>query len=195
MGVNAIMRFEPVTKLTDKQITDAAWRLSGAFYREPFFFYDDARALEKDGQYIKVNLSGRYYGIDYERGSLHTLIAIAEWIEYNFNGASVFYGGDSDESYSLFDKAAREKLKEHFFKVGHLPYVGFTLEHEKGKVKPDCPKCSKPMIDCGGGGADTFWFCYGCDNKAITRAGSTKQLWFKEHEGNFFDKHKELDTL
>lgn len=166
MGVDAIMRVETSETFSDEQLCRWAWALAGAFYREPFCC--DKGCLTRVGAgEIEVNLASRYYGEGYERGPITEHCAIAEWLEANIPGARVYYGDDCSDQIGPFGVAERRRLLAHFHRHGHFPYVGafsFCPPHNA----PVCPACQEPLLESGGGGDQTFWFCYGCSRKAIT---------------------------
>ena len=185
MGVDALMYVRVKDKsLTNKQIKQYAWRLSGAFYREPFWYHDDEGSLtlasEDDRNYfdlqekedeiiLKVNLMGRYYGIGYERGDLPTLLSIMNFIEQMIPNSSIYYGGDCSDRLVLMTKEEKETLWKHFLLHGHEPYVERFSGIFKGfSLIPHCPTCDEDLISNGGGGNETFWFCYGCNRTATS---------------------------
>lgn len=212
MGVDAEMRFTTKRQLGEAELRKLAWRLAGAFYREEVFYSGGysgpCKAIEqeqvgtedcptdvpvKPGECLyTVNLMGRYYGPDYERGCLPTIVAVAEWIEANLPEAELWYGGDSDSQLERFDQAARQQLKLHFWQHGHLPYSSAFGRFDKGMVPPTCKLCQEPMIETGGGGGNSFVYCYGCTAKAIVRNRDSAVLAYWTDGKDFFKAADEL---
>jgi hypothetical protein len=206
MGIDARMFYLTKKKPTPNELLSLSHRLYEAFYGEPFFLYDEKHHIlheqtefEQDGpnfeiphgkSLIGVDLAGRFYGKEYERGNISEHVAVAEWIEFNVPDAEVFYGGDSSGVLAEpFDKIHRERILEHFYEVGHRPYCGgFTgFRNEPPAV---CSRCHETMNDVGGGGDMTFFSCGGCDEKAITTKGKDRARWRGRKE--FFEVSDEL---
>ena len=76
--------------------------------------------LDWDGQVIHVLLTGRYYGINYERGDLPVYLALRRWFRSRLPRPEVWYG--ADEAVELLHDAAEEKLWDHFVRFQHRPY-------------------------------------------------------------------------
>lgn len=200
------MRFVTKRKLEDGELRKLAWRLAGAFYREETFWVgqygepQQAITAEPEGDseppddvplapgehLYTVNLMGHYYGPNYERGDATRIIAVAEWIEANLPEAVLYYGGDCSDTLARFDVAARQQLKLHFWQHGHLPYSKGFGGFDKGLQPPLCKLCQEPMIECGGGGGDSFVYCYGCTAKAIVRNRDSKVLRYWTDKQDFF---------
>lgn len=194
MGDDACLSIRVKKPLLPDEIRKLSWRLAGAFYREPFFFFDEndlcLEENKEDSTIIEVRLSSRWYGPEYERGDLPTILMVAEWLEYNVSGCMVLYGNDSDDRTEVFDAAKRQVYKEHFFQHGHFPYVSYRGPWKDGKHQPICPRCREKMNDVGGGGGETFWSCYGCPNKMITSTTRSDTMLFTN--GEFFTKVTEF---
>lgn len=139
---------------------------------------DDAEGLEQTtGQLIDVHTLSRYYGPFYERGPLQDFVMIAEWFERRIPGCKVFYGGDSG-GVSLFDKAERDKLLDHWATVGHKPYTGCGGDRmarggygTDGIQNPTCEFCRHPMTRYGYGFGYGMFTCDGCKASLTTRDG------------------------
>jgi len=192
MGVDTLMQVKVTKPLLPAELTKLSWRLAGAFYKEPFWFFDEKDLCiaesEQDSTLLELAVSGRYYGPEYERGPLMTFIAIAEWLEYNLPNCVVLYGNDSDDQMEVFDSAKRQVYKTHFFTHGHHPYQSY-FGISRNQTRPLCPRCNELMNNVGGGGAEEFWSCYGCPNNMITSIDK-KPLLFTD--GDFFEKVKEM---
>lgn len=210
MGVDAVMRFTTKRPLGEAELRKLAWKLAGAFYRDETFwcgqYGEPEQAISKasesdlecadvplqDGEHLyTVHLKGRYYGPDYERGNLPEIVAVAEWIEANLPEAALWYGGDSSDKLERFDLATRQQLKLHFWQHGHKPYVS-AFGFDKGMVPPLCKLCREPMIESGGGGGNSFVFCYGCTAKAIVRNRDSAVLRYWMDGKDFFAVSDEL---
>lgn len=166
--------------LDAKHVGRVAWTQDG----DPIFAADDE-------QLIKIHLWTRYYGEDYARGDWPTIRAVAEWCELRFPGAEIWYGGDSSGICAApLTRARRDQLNEFYLTKGRKPYTrdrGWDSVFAGGQTLA-CPICKVGMITCGGGQGDTFWYCDGCDKKAVTSPAGTQ--WLK-HGVGFFDRHKE----
>lgn len=207
MGVDARMFFTLPAPLTERELLRVAFELSEAFYREPFWIHrkpsygtpphhaistpDDDEEVGLTGNVYRVNLSGRYYGPGYERGPIYLFVAIDQWIEYRLPGASVFYGGDSDDVLTLFNEAARASSMRHFARHGHRPYHRDT-QNEWDPRKSFCEFCQEPMTRYGHGAAWASWTCDGCGMHLERRDGK----WARTMEKHgAFEPFKDDPTL
>lgn len=125
---------------------------------------------EPGEQFLRCYLSTRYYGQVYERGDWQTIRSVIEWLWMNIEGCEVWYGGDS--SGVLVELVTQDWLKamnEHWLRQGRGPYLnGFGSFREQNDPRPVCPCCDEPLRSNGGGGGQTFWFCSGCAQVAVT---------------------------
>jgi hypothetical protein len=69
--------------------------------------------------WIDVNTLIRYYDINYEKGSLLTIMKIVEWLEYVLPKCQIYYGSDADERVRLFDEAYKKSLLAYYRKKGY----------------------------------------------------------------------------
>lgn len=129
-------------------------------------------------QFVKVHLWSRYYGEDYARGDWPTIRAVAEWLEMRFAGCEVWYGGDSSGICAEhLDRSARDKLNDFWLRNGRKSYNRmFSSVFEDSNIKTNCLCCEVAMISNGGGQGHTFWYCDGCDGKAISNHREIKRL-------------------
>ena len=132
MGIDAMMFITTSTPVTDAQIDIWCGALVAEFGDDPILTdeHDDGwRVLQrvKQGSFIpgpqgsealELQLWGRYYGRDYERGTLPPYVAIAEWLERNIPGSTIWFGGDS-VAIRLFDKEERDALMKHWKAYGN----------------------------------------------------------------------------
>lgn len=189
MGIDAEMFVRTKEPITKETVLDLAWQLGSSFYCYNFWIEKDGDHIhhileivdfyDQDGPdihpepgetFIKVYLTGRYYGEGYERGNLPLYIAIAEWLEHKIPGGEVWYGGDSSGVIARpFDKKYRESLFRHFIENGHRPYTGsFSSLTSNSKYACFCHFCQKPMLQLGFGPNYSKFHCYGCDaNKEV----------------------------
>jgi len=211
MGINAEMLVVTTSKLSESEVRKISVRLCEAFGTDPFFLirpaneykWEERHALEiinkyeQNGpdikpnineQFIRVSLSGRYYGIGYERGNLPQIVAIADWLERNIPNSTILYGGDSSGVCAEpFDKAARETLLQHFAENGHTPYTGDLQGNERnpyieddGIKWPFCDFCQVHYRRFGYGASYGAFSCAGCgDSKETRDKGLT---WQKREE-------------
>lgn len=188
MGIDAEMVVRTRAEVSERQVIRWAYELAEAFRGavwtvRPGTFHDGTsyrcleivQRYEQDGPpiepepgetLIRVRLRGRYYGPDYERGDLPTLIMVARWLEAKISGAAVWYGGDSSGALAEpFGEEQREELWQHFLEHGHRPYEG---HFGRGMNAPVCDFCLEPMHHFGGCGpvgsrdAEEFFGCPGC---------------------------------
>ena len=182
MGIDVEMLVKTRCNPTEEQIKDWSWRLAGAFYKEPFYkfpclekvdiWYQDGPEVEpaEDETFLKVALSGRYYGIGYERGPLPQYLTIVSFLQTMIPQSEIWYGGDSSGvCIEHFNREFGEKLWRHFVNEGHLKYVKYF----SNEVTPTCPLCNKPMITNTWGGNKVGHYCYGCNNTAVTQKDKT----------------------
>lgn len=101
-------------------------------------------------QLIEAHLSGRYYGVGYERGNLPQTLAIASWLKVRMPECEVWYGGDSSGfcAEPLTD-ARISALWAHFVSHGHRPYFGHRNQFmtDTPKHAPRCSFCAELEMD------------------------------------------------
>lgn len=138
------------------------WPLGAAYNHS----YGEVVEAESDECLLSVSLWGRYYGPGYERGDPLIYCAIAEWLELNIPGCTVYYGGDCDGPMEVFDADARLTLRQHLYSLqGRAYFTGFA---DGSNAKPPaCSLCPNNTY-CGyqtGSGLNGFaaFYCRGCD--------------------------------
>jgi hypothetical protein len=207
MGVDAMMFFKTKNKQNEQKLS---YELGCMFNSQLTHGFDDLKShsitdVEKDGYkseilnnyYIQgneymyeIHLWGRYYGPGYERGDILTYINIAEWLEWKLGpNITIYYGGDSSDNYQTFGKEERRTLREYYFENAHRPYQSCSRFKEQ-VGNPMCARCYEPMFNTGGGGAETYWCCHGCNYKALTSSGKIVK-WWTDHS-DFFETHEEF---
>jgi len=226
MGVDARMVVRLASPLTDAEIVDASYRLSEACgHHEVFWQSNDEsmargemrRALNRvppagdeeseyracgieagDGMLVWVSLWGRYYGEGYERGNLWTFIAVAEWMERNFHGCRVFYGGDTGESLEPFSAREREELIAHWAANGGRPYYAregksypswYGDEHP---LRPTCPLCQYKATQYGSGREFASWQCDGCKRHWVWIGGDRVNAFGPSYDFDSFKAAEEM---
>lgn len=119
---------------------------------------------EPGEQLIECHLYGRYYGVEYERGDLPSILMVAQWLEDKIPGAEVWYGGDSSGVLAEpFGPAERAALWRHFLDNAHRPYHGHFGSFFGNEKPPLCDFCGgEPMVNHGGGQGYSFYACHGC---------------------------------
>lgn len=208
MGVDAQMSVRLVDPISDDELIDASYRLAESCGKDNTFWLssdDDLkrgeirRALNRfdkddceyygrglvkpnDPHWLRVSLWGRYYGPGYERGYLWNFIAIAEWLERNFPGCTVYYGGDSDSKLDVFDGPARQALIAHWAQHGGRPYYQNPIWGNKSDLQPTCPLCQRTATQYGSGGQFASWTCDACHRHWVwvgkdVRAYPPSQSW------------------
>ncbi len=128
-----------------------------------------------DGGWLCVNLCRSYYGPGYERGPIVAYLAIAAWWEQRVPGALVWYGPDEPPpALRHLDRAARERLFEHFCRVGHQPYYQMSknIRLAAGSALPRC--CATPMTWVGWNGREVHVLrCLACkSSREVPNDGS-----------------------
>lgn len=180
MGLDAILKFQTDAPLTKEQLQKLSYKLAGDIGREYFWIHDypDCNPMIELDEYNLYNipLTCRYYGTGYERGPILIICGIAEWLENCIdNLADIFYGNDSSDKLEQFNSEQRDIIKNHFYKVGHLPYLE-AFSHGTQLVTV-CPRCNEhPIINMWGGGT-VGGHCYGCNNQ-VTIKPNTTAIWF-----------------
>lgn len=147
----------------------------------------DTVHAEKDECLLEVSLWGRYYGVGYERGDIRFYVGVAEWLEQNISGCTVWYGGDSSGCEAeLFDRAARDRLIRHknsskgsdYFR---RPWFGAG---DGTSTPPPCGMCPGGVYsgDRYGAGANyAAYSCPGCGKTAETHDGGVTWKNTKEN--------------
>lgn len=147
----------------------------------------DPIIAEKDEQFIKVNLYGRYYGVGYERGSWPNLKACIDWLQCRIPVGQVWYGGDSS---GMTAKACTtsyiSELQSHWANNGRRPYTRYASnlrmpDYRKGVTVPVCELCDVKMAETGGSMNYAFYWCEGCGQKAVSHKVG-KIHWVDERE-------------
>lgn len=223
MGVDAQMIVKLSAPISDAELIDASYRLAEACgaYRTFFLSNDEdiakgerRRALnrvtddddsryhsrhiaEPDGTWLWLSLWGRYYGIGYERGDLFQFIEIAEWLERNFAGCLVFYGGDSGETLDLFNKPARERFIAHWAEKGGRPYYAsegksYKWVERDHPLRPTCPLCERQPTQYGSGGEFASWTCDGCSRHWVWAGGDVVKAFKPSTDFDSFKASKEM---
>jgi hypothetical protein len=193
MGIDAQM-FVRCGAMSDKDILKLSYRICEAIGHDIFWIQKGDKSwhegqkrhalsrvdrYEQDGPdivpacgeiFIEVNLWLRYYGEGYERGPLHRIVMVAEWLERNIPGGEVWYGGDSSGVLAKpFGPKTRSELMGHWATHGHSPYAEFDLDCECNPATPHCDMCDHPMRRYGWGGTYAAYYCPGCGEDIHTR--------------------------
>lgn len=142
------------------------------------YFQDgDPIVAADDEQFIVVHLASCYYGPEYARGDWPTIRTVAEWLEIRFPKGEVWYGGDSSGICAgPLTSARRDDITRYYLTKGHSDYRRGYSPFEADNASPTCRCCEQSMTSCGGGQGSTFWFCDGCDGKAISRGSDVTFL-------------------
>lgn len=143
-----------------------------------------------DEQFINVNLYGRYYGKNYERGDWPSLRSCIYWLSVRIPQGQVWYGGDS--SGCCAEHATTQFLNDmdmHWALHTRRPYVRYENKFKgmfgampmDNVAPPVCQLCDVPMAECGGSRDFGFYWCDGCGAKA-SKHHSGKIAYAKKHE-------------
>lgn len=211
MGIDAEMLVRTKEPITNAEVLAWSRRLVASFGEEFFWFchprsdravhetprhclaivdkmtQDGPDIYPGDGErFIRVYLTGRYYGVGYERGDLPKLIAIASWLEANIPGSSIWYGGDSSgvvlEPFGVFERA---ELFRHFCRDGREPFFGIPFGDPNEFPMPlrQCELCQAPLVRYGSGHGYGSYRCNGCGFKLRTNdGGKSWTYWFGQNE-------------
>lgn len=174
MGVDAVIYAGSSRMLSDDEVFALSKRLAAAVGPKNFFFdeeggsgYRGGHALSVLGedkgyetpgaddirQWLYVHCWSRYYGPGYERGSLHIIAAICEFLEQN--GLRVWYGGDSGDELErwafiradLWKHWAGEDGQEYHRTIGSW----CAAEEREPWAYRACVFCDEPMTRNGAG--------------------------------------------
>lgn len=178
MGIDAQMFIKTKLEVNEEKLKHWSYIFGSAFHYNLFLGSGENiyhKPLEKievyqqDGDdilpelnetFLEVPLSGRYYGIGYERGNLFNYIQIAEFLEKLIPNSEIWYGGDSSGVCAeLFDKNKRDELTNHFINNGKDPYNRYFDRENDG---PNCPICEVKMVRNGWGNNYKAFSCIGC---------------------------------
>lgn len=183
MGVDAIMGVTTKEQVTKEQVLAWSINLVDAFGASQFWMdrdskdhalslseeWEDLLPNKKESEtFMYVNLSDRYYGKGYERGSCPDILMIALWLQQTIPGASVWYGGDSSCNLEPFGDLEQQELWDHFVAVGHRPYrKGWTDSLDDRHFStgiPHCKFCGDFRMSRSGIGASYgSYYCHGCE--------------------------------
>lgn len=143
----------------------------GSVYRQDG---DDVNA-EPGECLLELSLSGRYYGEGYERGDILAYCAIAEWLEINIPGCSVWYGGDSSGVCAQpFHAERRLALRRHLYSERGRDYFNYGGWGGYAKAPPACGLCPGGKYrgqQYGSGGNFSAFSCGGCGKNVCSRDG------------------------
>lgn len=140
-------------------------------------YYQDGDTIEGEPWecLLRVHLWGRYYGIGYERGDILTYCAIAEWIEVNIPGCTIYYGGDSSGVCAEpFDARARLALRRHLYSQQGRDYFNYgnAFPNDFTIKPPPCGLCPGDQFlgtRFGWGQDYAAYSCGGCGKTFETR--------------------------
>lgn len=144
------------------------------------YFQDADPVYAAPGEWLlDVSVWSRFYGVNYERGDLLTLCAIAEWIEANMQPCEVWYGGDSSGvELAPFGDAARRKLRAHLYSLQGRDYFSSWGTPPRA-MPPTCGLCvpgeeRRQQYGSGMNGEYAAVSCAGCGKNFETRdSGAT----------------------
>lgn len=122
------------------------------------------RTRKKEETLIECNLSGRYYGPDYERGDLVSIAAVARYLQHIYPDGVVLYGGDSSEEKDEWTPEFEASLWDHLHSEAGRDYFQSwnSTFASSGAPAVSCSFCGIDAI-CNGGGPDkTIHYCPSC---------------------------------
>ena len=214
MGVDAEIRVRVKVTPSDEQLKRWGYELCAAIGAQHFLI----QPTEKDGGAIRhcdfgdmpsvipgetllrVAYFGRYYGVNYERGDILTICAIAEWCEANIPGCVVGYGGDGDSiTIAPFQVQERDALRRHLYSSRGRDYYGAmsaVVQADGALPYPPvdcqiCPEGAKPQ-PCGSGPNWALHVCNGC-GRAFERVGDQWETFrsYEEHRRVELERRKQ----
>lgn len=202
MGVDVEIRVVPAKNLSAEEIALLGYELGSAVGSDHFFVDTEGEYGRKHGplvadannhygisgvQILKVRTLHRYYGPGYERGPWPILRAMIAFLKAH--DCIVHYGSDSGDTMEIATDDWIATMDKHWASNGGRPYRDY-FKSFRGKRGPTCKICGPPLTNCGGGGADDYWYCQGCGYKAIT-TGDGKE-WPLIRNEEFFAVHSEV---
>lgn len=151
-------------------------------------YHQDGPTIEAttDECLLRVSLWTRYYGIDYERGDILTICAVAEWLEVNLAGCEVWYGGDSSGICAEpFTDSKRRDLRRHLYGTKGRDYFAAISDHEPFAKPPACGLCpgNRYRGRRYGFGRNNTWAsfsCAGCGSNV--ESSDAGQTWTKKKD-------------
>lgn len=145
-------------------------------YRQPGRCYTqdgDTIFAKQDEWFLTVSLWSRYYGVDYERGDLLTLCAVAEWCEVNIPNCEVWYGGDSSGvCVEPWPESKRLELRRHLYSTKGRDYFAYSSRYGQKTMHPDpCGLCigGGRFEQFGSGGSYVAVHCASCGKSFDSR--------------------------
>jgi hypothetical protein len=151
--------------------------------RPVWIFGDPEIVGARDDQFVKVNLTARYYDETYALGDWPKIRWVSEWLEHHFPGSEIFYGGDSGGRFMhLLTPERREQINTYFLEHGRreaLRQIGSGFERRK-IAAPVCEVCGVTPWVSGGGvrpGPEIVYFtCDGCGQQWVATRHETRQV-------------------
>lgn len=199
MGVDALMRVDMKTRITDQELARLNYRACRALGRDFFHLYDNDMPLSRIsapqkedaengddnadgwgwpydpiGDVLHVSVFWHHYGKGYERGPGHKIILLARYLE-RVTGGVVWYGNDSDGHFSVFGESEQQQMWALFcHDEPYVPDFGhYPCEHCGGMPMHMYTVSRQYMM--GG--------CPGCARHVVTGTGEFKpQIFASEAE-------------
>jgi hypothetical protein len=180
MGVDASLYLKTSRKYSEEELKDLNFRFKEASGFGDNDFPITKQDYQRDGEdYYEVYSFSRYYGEGYERGHWPEIYMAIKWLQNNFEGATIYYGGDTydhaeDFETPEFTEEREKELLEHWYKNGGIPYRMHSLK----EVSVNCSVHEKPMSQAMWGGGKIGLVCLACGRKKITEDGgkTSKEL-------------------
>lgn len=157
MGVDIEMIAKVPRKLTEEEVKRVAVRMQIAFgpsdsilwvdrgrhhslsLLEPTNYKVTDSKLPDDGSsYVGLNSLGRYYGPGYTRGNLVGILAVARYLRTAFDGAEIYYGGDTGGGLQLLDDKHEAELWSLFASDKSRDYYDHSRGDETTRVCDFC---------------------------------------------------------
>lgn len=154
----------------------AGARTPGIGVRPGEMLWHEAKSLEsfRENTYIlQVNLATEYYGIGHEQGDLMTILATAEFCEFNLK-CEVYYGGAAKETpLEQFTQIRRRQLLDYYQTRNPFPYPNYVSGQFPFGRPPRCKLCPKngnlEQVELFHNNVE--YYCPGCDVTITTRDG------------------------
>lgn len=138
---------------------------------ETLDIYFPDRPDGRNKTWLWVNTRSSYYGPNYERGPIVTILALAKFLRHRWKGTEVYYGGDTGGDVSLLDQKREAALWDHLFGPEGRDY--FQRSGFGAGRAVHCDFCDLTTSVNMGGGVGSYFGCYcnSCNRHWLVEGG------------------------